>query len=86
VLYAFNFAMTIQSPGTTVSLEVCSFSSIDDQKVNYIPQNNHHVSPVSKYGYLVIYGILVNYGDSVHLRIISPNNLEIQFTRNAAPI
>jgi hypothetical protein len=29
--YAFNFAMTIQSPGTAVSLEVCSFSSIDLQ-------------------------------------------------------
>jgi hypothetical protein len=29
VFYAFNFAMTIQSPGTAVSMEVCSFSSID---------------------------------------------------------
>jgi hypothetical protein len=29
VLYACNFAIATQSPGTAISLEVCSFSIID---------------------------------------------------------
>jgi hypothetical protein len=39
VLYAFIFAMSIQSPGTAVALEVCSLSSIDVKKQNGICNN-----------------------------------------------